>query len=148
MLVTAHFSLTVSDLDRSITFYRDVLGMELSLTKLRTGADISQLVGIADSTLKIAYLKLPNAADLALELIEYVSPRGQRVDTRSCNPGNSHICFKVEDMFGVYERLSAQGVHFKSAPVEIQAGNDKGGYAVYFTDPDGISLELLQPPKK
>ena len=147
MLNTAHFSFTVSDLDRSIAFYRDVLGMELSHTMLRLGDDISQIVGFPDATLKIAYLKLPNAGELSLELIEYVSPKGQKIDTRSYNPGNAHICFEVEDIFEVYGRLKDQGVHFKSAPVQVQAGNDKGGYAVYFTDPDSISLELLQPPK-
>jgi catechol 2,3-dioxygenase-like lactoylglutathione lyase family enzyme len=39
------------------------------------------------------------------------------------------------------------GVKFKAdKPVAIEAGVNKGGHTVYFTDPDGITLELLQPP--
>jgi hypothetical protein len=40
-------------------------------------------------------------------------------------------------------------VHFKAdAPVAIEQGVNKGGWAIYFTDPDGITFELLQPPPK
>ena len=53
----------------------------------------------------------------------------------------------MPDIHATFERLRAAGVAFKSAaPVAITAGANRGGHAVYFTDPDGITLELLQPP--
>ena len=51
----------------------------------------------------------------------------------------------VDDIHGEYERLNAAGVKFRSAPVPITAGRNKGGFALYFEDPDGITLEFLQP---
>ena len=48
-----------------------------------------------------------------------------------------------------FARMKALGVHFKAEkPVAIQAGVNKGGFAIYLFDPDGITLELLQPPSK
>ena len=61
--------------------------------------------------------------------------------------GASHLCFLVEDLPALYEQLREQGVDsFVSPPVEVDTGVNKGGYALYLRDPDGISVELFQPP--
>lgn len=146
MLSSFHFSFTVTNLERSLAFYQETLGLELVGVMDRVGEDISRIVGFPDAFLKIAFLKLPGC-DLSLELIEYVSPKGQLVDTRAFNPGNSHICFKVEDIHSAYTELREKGVRFKSEPVEVLTGMGKGRKAVYFSDPDGINLELVQFPK-
>jgi hypothetical protein len=46
----------------------------------------------------------------------------------------------------MYAELKVKGVQFKSAPQQVPAGPNKGTLAVYFMDPDGIPLELLQTP--
>ena len=47
----------------------------------------------------------------------------------------------------LYEDLVAQGVtSFVSAPVEVDTGINRGGLALYLRDPDGITVELFQPP--
>ncbi len=51
----------------------------------------------------------------------------------------------VEDLAAAYADLKAKGVRFKSAPVEITHGRNRGAKAVYFLDPDDITLELVQP---
>ncbi len=147
MLSTLHVSFTVEELERSVEFYRDTLGMELVGSMERVGEDISRIVDFEDARLKIAFLELPGGGGMQLELIEYVSPRGEAVDRRTCNPGSAHICFGVEDIPSLYQELKARGVRFKSEPVAIQTGVNKGGYAVYFLDPDGNTLELVQRPK-
>jgi len=147
MLTTAHVSFTVEDLDRSLAFYRDVLGMEPVAAMERVGEDISRIVGFPDAHLKIAFLRLPGGGPMLLELIQYLSPRGRPVDRRTCNPGSAHICFNVTDIHSAYRALQAAGVCFRSEPVPIQTGVNRGGYAVYFLDPDGNTLELVQPPQ-
>jgi catechol 2,3-dioxygenase-like lactoylglutathione lyase family enzyme len=137
-------SFTVSNLERSVSFYHEMLGMSIVKIQERTGPDISGIVGYDNAILKIAFLELPNAGGILLELIEYVNPKGQVQDMANYNTGNGHICFAVDDIWTVYETLKAKGVHFKSAPVEIQTGIFKGSYAVYMMDPDGITLELAQ----
>ena len=146
MLSTAHVSFTVEDLDRSLGFYRDTLGMGLVGRMERVGEDISRIVAFEDAHLRIAFLELPGGGGMLLELIEYVSPRGRPADRSTCNPGSAHICFNVEEIHLVYETLRGRGVHFKSEPVAILTGVNKGGYAVYFVDPDGNTLELVQRP--
>ncbi|MHB8991895.1 MAG: VOC family protein [Chloroflexota bacterium] len=147
MLSTAHFSFTVRDLERSVSFYRETLGMDLVGTMEREGEDISRIVDFENARLKIAFLELPRAAGVRLELIEYLSPRGNPVDPRTCNPGSAHICFNVEEIHAAYDALRARGARFKSEPVEIKTGINRGGYAVYFLDPDDNTLELVQPPR-
>ncbi len=56
------------------------------------------------------------------------------------------MAFVVEDIFAAYKTLCAPDVRFRSDPVAIEAGANKGGYTVYFWGPDDIPLELFQPP--
>ena len=81
-----------------------------------------------------------------IEIIEYVNPRGEDIPLDTNRTGVGHWAFQVDDLQREYERLKALGVHFKSEPNYIAEGVNKGGYAAYFTDPDGITLELIQPP--
>jgi catechol 2,3-dioxygenase-like lactoylglutathione lyase family enzyme len=79
-------------------------------------------------------------------LIQYLSPPGKKLDLRTNNVGCAHLAFNVDDLPKMYGELKAKGVYFKSAPQEVPAGPNKGTLTVYFTDPDGITLEFLQTP--
>jgi len=142
----SHTSFTVSDMDRSLAFYRDLLGMTLLMEIERQGEFIEQVVGFPGASLRIVGLKLPSGSDHVLELIEYRVPRGQRIDLRTCNFGSPHLCFVTDDIQSAYEELRDNGVQFKSPPVRIPSGPSAGGFDAYFLDPDGITLELSQPP--
>ena len=53
----------------------------------------------------------------------------------------------VDDIHAEFKWLKGLGVQFRAEkPVAIEVGVNKGGYTIYFTDPDGITLELIQPP--
>jgi catechol 2,3-dioxygenase-like lactoylglutathione lyase family enzyme len=147
-----HTGLTVSDLDRSIAFYRDVLGLELVAQWDSSRPYLRTVVGFPDAELRIALLRIPSsragASGHHLELLEYRTPRGVRGDSRTCNPGNAHVAFMVQDLDAAYADLSARGVRFKSAPVQITHGRNRGAKAVYLLDPDDITLELVEPPPR
>src|SRR5260370_23272186 len=147
-----HTGLTVSDLDRSIAFYRDLLGLELVAQWDSAQPYLRTVVGFPEAELRIALLRLPGAAAAVsghhLELLEYRAPRGARGDPRTCNPGNAHVAFMVDDVDQAYAELRARGVRFKSAPVEITHGRNRGAKAVYFLDPDDITLELVEPARR
>ncbi len=146
-----HTGLTVSDLDRSVAFYRDVLGLELVSQWDSAQPYLRSIVGFPDAELRIALLRLPSVAapfGHHIELLEYRSPRGVRPDARTFNPGNVHVAFVVENLDAAYAELKAKGVRFKSAPVAIDHGRNKGGKAVYFLDPDDITLEFVQPARR
>ena len=145
-----HFSFTVADLDRSIAFYRDLLGFELIHTQEQANDYTRRLVGYPDAHLKVAQLAIPGQprgiSTHDLELVEYVAPRGSRGDANICNPGAAHLALTVDDIHERYERLRAAGVSFVSPPNHITAGINTGGYTCYFRDPDAIVLEMVQPP--
>ena len=145
-----HFSFTVADIERSIEFYAGLLGFELVHQQEQDNPYTRLLVGYPDAHLKVAQFAVPGqprgVSTHDLELVEYVSPKGQRGDINVCNPGAAHMALATTDAVAEYERLSTAGVQFFSPPNKITAGVNEGGYACYFHDPDQIVLELLQPP--
>lgn len=147
-----HFSFTVADIERSIAFYRDLLGLTLIHTQDQANAYTSALVGYADAHLKVAQFAVPGAprglSSHHLELVEYAHPRGTRGDENICNPGAAHLAICVDDIRSSYASLTAAGVHFFSPPNAITAGVNAGGFTCYFHDPDHIVLELVQPPPR
>ncbi|MEX2221324.1 MAG: VOC family protein [Candidatus Rokuibacteriota bacterium] len=151
MAVTSilHTGLTVSDLDRSIAFYRDLLGLELLAQWDSSQPYLRAVVGYPDAELRIALLRVPPGPDgIAshhIELLEYRRPRGARGDANTYIPGNGHVAFMVDDLAATHAELEAKGVRFKSAPVDITHGRNTGAKGVYFWDPDDITLEMIQP---
>jgi catechol 2,3-dioxygenase-like lactoylglutathione lyase family enzyme len=139
-----HTSFTVSDIERSVSFYQNLLGMELLSLAERDPAFSEKVTGIPGAHLKVAYLRAPDGH--RLELIEYLSPQGEKLDIRTHHVGSGHLAFDVEDLPRLFQELKAKGVIFKSHPLEVPAGPNRGTLAVYLTDPDGITLEFLQKP--
>jgi len=137
-----HVGLTVSNLERLVAFYRDLLGFTVVYERGEVTAEyMPRLVGLPGARLKIAGLDIPG---LHLDLIEYLAPAGATGASRTCDVGNGHLGFAVDDVWAAYRQLVAAGVRFKSEPVSPTQGPNRGGWAVYFTDPDGITLEMIQ----
>lgn len=138
-----HTCITVSDLQRSVAFYRDLLGLELLMIEEseRSGDDRSKALGVSRAKVKLAILR---AGDAQVELIEYVTAKGRPYDRHNNDAGAMHIAFQVQDIDAVYRRLMDHGVRFTSPPVTIPAGPMQGWRWTYFYDPDGVSLEIIQ----
>ena len=140
-----HTGYTVSDLDRSLTFYRDLLGCEVVATQSKQGGYLAAIDGNPDAHVRMAHLRAPDSSHV-IELFEYLAPAPGRAETEPRNVGVAHLCFVVDDLAATYERLRDAGVDFFSPPVEVDTGINTGGYALYLRDPDGIPVELFQPP--
>jgi catechol 2,3-dioxygenase-like lactoylglutathione lyase family enzyme len=138
-----HTCITVSDLERSIQFYRDLLGLELVMTEEseRSGDDRSKALGVPKAKVRLAILR---AGDARVELIEYVTARGRPYDRNNNDVGAMHIAFHVADIDAVYQRMVDHGVRFTAPPATIPAGPMAGWRWTYFFDPDGVSLEIIQ----
>ena len=140
-----HTGFTVSDIERSIDFYRDSLGMTLVHRQEGTAPYLATVTGFPGVRLKMAFLKLSADDPHVLELLEYVSHPAEPTDRATNRPGNGHLCFKVDDIHAWYRSLTSKGVPTISEPVLITAGINRGAYAVYLRDPDGFTIELYQP---
>lgn len=140
-----HTGFTVSDLDRSIAFYRDALGMRLVRRQTGTAPYLATITGFPGVTLEIALLQ-PPAGGSMLELLQYVSHPAPPTERDTNRPGNGHLCFRVDDIHAACDALRRRGVRLVSEPTRITAGTHAGGYAVYLRDPDGFTIELYQGP--
>ena len=140
-----HTGYTVSDLDRSVAFYRDLLGCEVIAQQEKQGGYLAAIVGYPDAHVRMAHLRLPGGEHV-VELFQYLAPTGAAPDVQPKNVGASHLCFITSDLHADYERLAVSGASFVSPPVEVDTGINTGGYALYLRDPDGIVVELFQPP--
>ena len=143
-----HVGLTVRDIETSIRFYRDTLGMTMVGRRERVTADyIAKQTGYADVEMSVASFRPTPDSVQSLEVVQYLTQSGEPSDQSTNRPGNSHICFLVDDFMSCYADLNARGVRFKSDPVQITAGPNAGGLVIYFLDPDDHPLEMFQPPK-
>jgi catechol 2,3-dioxygenase-like lactoylglutathione lyase family enzyme len=139
-----HTGLTVSDIERSIVFYRDHLGLELAWRQESDSPYISKLTGLPGTHLLVAYLRPPDSDGPYVELLQYLAPAGSAVDPTPNNAGTGHVCLLVDDLQAAYDRLSRSGVLFASEPNLITAGVHAGSKSVYLQDPDGIRVELFE----
>jgi lactoylglutathione lyase len=143
-----HTGLTVADLDRSLAFYRDLLGFEVVLEQEKEGGYLGAIVGHPDAHVRMAHVKLAGS-DHRIELFQYLrpSPRARAERLEPWQIGPTHVCLVVDDLPALYDRLVAAGVEsFLSPPVAVDSGANAGGLALYLRDPDGTLVELFQPP--
>src|SRR5260221_11640972 len=116
-----HTSFTVANLERSLEFFRDRLGLEVVFTREVRDAYFGDIVGLPGCAVKAALLRIPNSAH-HVELFEYLTPSGQAHTSRPCDPGSTHLSLLVDDLPALYQRLRGQGVDFAGAPVQITHG--------------------------
>ena len=143
--------ITVGDLDRSMAFYRDVLGFSAVQQEESSGPELERLTGVFAAHVRRARLVL---GQQAIVLTQFLAPRGRPVPPggHSNDRGFQHIAIVVADMDRAYQRLRQHHVGFVStAPQTLPAWNKAaaGIRAFYFADPDDHTLELIWfPPGK
>jgi catechol 2,3-dioxygenase-like lactoylglutathione lyase family enzyme len=140
-----HVSFTVSDMDRSLHFYRDGLGFTVLSDRTVEGKFPETVSGLSGARMRIVHLR---GHGQGLELIEYRAPRGKSPAPRTCDVGSAHICYVVDDIDAEMERLRQYGARFLSQAMAVEGGPNAGNRMVYFLDPDGIAMELTQPVRK
>jgi catechol 2,3-dioxygenase-like lactoylglutathione lyase family enzyme len=139
-----HTGITVSNLERSLAFWRDVLGFELSHTAHQTGEMAREITGVPGAELKLAVVKTPGGHKI--ELLEYLAPveRKRDIDLRPCDVGSVHVALIVDDLRATLERIAVSGWKAAGKPQTLQSGPNAGKRVVYVRDPDGITIEFMQ----
>jgi len=136
-----HTSFTVNDMERSVTFYRDILGMKVVWDSLQAGVQFKgpiadNLTNCPGTELHIVFLSIN---ERLIELVAY-TPKGKSLeDNKASDAGSAHICFQTDDIQGLHKKLSENGVRLHCSPQNLG-----GVWVMYFRDPDGIILEVMQ----
>jgi len=139
-----HHGVTVSDLDRAIRFYHDVLGLELvsEPSPVFGGPALGPATGVPAASLRQVCLA---AGDDIVELIEWATPPAPDGAPFPLHAlGAQHLALRVSDLNSIVESLTAAGTRFFSGPNAVDDGVLAGWRWVYFADPDGISVELVE----
>jgi catechol 2,3-dioxygenase-like lactoylglutathione lyase family enzyme len=135
-----HVGISVSDIERSIAFYRDMFGMEQLCEVFPFGGE--QFEAIMDIPGVTGRMCMIGRNDLQLELFEFAGARPKDPEYPVSDRGYSHFGFEVEDIAATYAKLKAAGVRIHSPVITFNQGSMK---AAYCRDPDGNVFELLEP---
>lgn len=142
-----HVGITVSDMNKSIAFYRDILGLSFQGELLMEGKETDLLFGRENCKVRVAYL---NGSDSMMappvELIQFIGGEAEKTSSDLHKTSISEICFKVTNIDEEYKKLIKHGVECLSEPQFFDFTDSGFGKskALYFKDPDGIILELME----
>ncbi len=146
ILAADHTGITVSNLERSLAFWHDVLGFELSHRPHQTGELASEITGVAGAEISIVVLK---GYGHKIELLEYVAPaERKRIAVRPCDVGSVHVAFTVDNLEAILDTIAASGWKAAGKPQTIKVGPNTGKRVVYVRDPDGTTIEFMEMPPR
>jgi len=135
-----HSGIVVTDMERALTFYRDLLGLKVAQDFREEGDYINSILGL--SGVRVRMVKLTADDGSMIELLHYPShPREARQNPQLCDIGCSHVAFTIDDIDKEYERLLKNGVRFTRPPCISPDGYAK---VTFCYDPDGTSIELVE----
>jgi len=135
-----HVGMSVADLQRSIAFYRDLLGMRVVIEADFEGPRYEAILGLSEARGRAALLELEGTGfQLELFEFEHPAPRPMDPDRPVCDRGITHFCVTVSDIHAEYERLRKAGVRFHCPP-----NPSPKTIATYARDPDGNVFELFE----
>ena len=138
-----HTGFVVRDIEKTIAFYTDVMGLKLVGRTERTGGFAAKLLAFEDAHIKGAFVELGDGHQL--ELIQYINPPVGDGRLHRNDAGASHLAFIVEDIDQFYADKSQRGLTFNSDPASLFDDNGKLlRKALYAQDPDGNWLEFVE----
>ncbi len=140
MKAIRHTGIVVSDLERGLYFYGDLLGLKVVKRMDETGDYIEKISGLKN--IKVTTVKMTTREGSLVELLYYHShPREVASRKNICEIGISHVAFTVENLEAEYQRLSKAGIQFNSSP---QVSPDGYAKVTFCRDPEGNLIELVE----
>jgi predicted enzyme related to lactoylglutathione lyase len=139
-----NFSHIVASLDRSIQFYRDVIGLELEgAPRVFSGTEAMKVGNTPGAQSLFATLKVPGSP-IGVEVIEYKDIDRRPAQPRFQDPGAANLILAVRDIDAIVARVKKAGAHINSAG-GVPATIPGGSRVIFVQDPDGFFVELVQP---
>ena len=141
-----HGGITVREMDASLRFYRDGLGLEVTLDAVRDAPYLHETLAVPFHALRYVILRVPGSdGGAVVELLEYQGIERFPASSRPCDYGGGHLCLYVDDVEGMHDRLASMGYRSRSGRVvDITEGPNAGARSCYMADPDGYWIELFQ----
>lgn len=144
IIAIRHVGIVVRNLEKSLDFYSNVLGLGIYRRHLEEGSFIDELTGLTSVRLEWVKLVIPKGG--LIELLQYHShPDPETLASPRPSPSNalgcSHVALTVSNLDETYARIRANGYITKSPPIVTP---NMAGKILYCHDPDGTILELIE----
>ena len=134
-----HAGIIVANMDKSVAFYRDILGLEVIQEFTDDSDYINEITGIENGVAH--FVKLKMADGTVLELLEYPTHPTEAHDLSILNVGVCHIALQVHSCEMAYDQLNKHAIQVLSRPVLSSEGIAKVFFCI---DPDGVRVELVE----
>jgi len=135
-----HVGITVSNLERAVEWYGKVFGLKPGVALEVSGPSGERVLRLPPHIHRAVLLPV---GDFAIELLEFI-PTRRPMEMRQDDVGYVYICFAVQDLDDVYQRLTAEGIDFHTEPMLAEEGQIAGSKFCVMRDPDGKTIELIE----
>ncbi len=145
---TISFGMIVSDLEKSVNFYKEVVGMvQVDRERFDVDAEFGKRSGLTDSLpIHVEVLKLGSGADATeMKLMTFGDkPKKQKNEFLHSHTGIQYMTIFVTDLTPIIERIKKHKVKFLGeTPIQLSGET----FFVLIQDPDGTFIELIGPKK-
>jgi catechol 2,3-dioxygenase-like lactoylglutathione lyase family enzyme len=139
MKAIRHIGIVVSDLEKSIYFYRDLFGFRITRQMEESGDYIDKMLAL--SRVKVTTVKMTAPDGQMIELLKFHTHLNEQKPRDINNVGITHIAFEIDDLSDEYNRLKDEGVPFNSPP---QLSLDGCAKVAFCRAPEGTFIELVE----
>jgi len=135
-----HAGIVVADMQRSLRFYRDLLGMEVWADFRDDSEYVRAVTGASGANVWMIKLKASDGG--SIELLQYLShPQVVPEPVHAYSVGCNHVALQVDDIDALYEKLKTESIRFHTPPI---VSPDGGAKVTYCRDPEGVIIELVE----
>jgi catechol 2,3-dioxygenase-like lactoylglutathione lyase family enzyme len=139
-----NFSHIVASLERSVQFYRDVIGLEADAAPRLFSGELAMNVGNTPRAQSLfTTMKVPGSP-LGVEIIEYKDIERRPAKPRFQDPGAANLILTVRDVDAIVARARKAGAHINTLS-GVPATIPGGSRVIFLQDPDGFFVEVFQP---
>ena len=139
MTSVRHVGIVVGDMEVSLKFYRDLIGLQDAPINLEKGPFLNGLLDMQDARIRTVKLAGKNSTT-SIELLCFESPHSKAATPLNAI-GPTHVALNVTNLDELYIRLSDAGVPFNAPP---RVSPDGGAKVAFCQDPDGTFIELVE----
>ena len=151
-----HVGFITNNLDKCFEFYSKFSGVKIVFEKhIEDGDVVKKITGYKNAKIRSFYIQIggddiKSQNDInadRLEFIEYIEPKGKQVKLENNSAGNAHVCLYTDSIEEDYKKIKEMGLYSSElVSIDYEVGGLKDVKNLYFRDPDGRTVELMQFP--
>lgn len=135
-----HTGIVVEDKEKSLEFYRDLLGFEIVKEANEKGSFISEISGSKKVEVITVKMKLFGTHSM-IELLEYKKFKESKWNKELPECGVRHLALTVKNLNKLYQKLKEKNIPFLSEP---KISNDGKAKVCFCVAPEGSYIELVE----